>query len=148
MLCYAHLGHAARARRQRVPRLARGGGAAALECLLAQSASALFNASYAAEPGDLPFGDSWYSCQWAPVVDGVELSDTPAALLAARGADASAVDAQGHTLIHLACSNGHVATAGALRELNVSRNRITGVACGRCEQLQELDLGDNAVRDW
>eukprot|EP01045_Picozoa_sp_COSAG04_P008800 COSAG04_NODE_495_length_13411_cov_35.496094_10_plen_129_part_00 len=37
---------------------------------------------------------------------------------------------------------------GALRELNVSRNRITGVACGRCEQLQELDLGDNAVRDW
>ena len=67
---------------------AEGDGAAALECLLAQSASALFNASYAAEPGDLPFGDSWYSCQWAPVVDGVELSDTPAALLVARGAPA------------------------------------------------------------
>ena len=35
------------------------------------------------EEGDLPFGDMWERSQWAPVVDGEELTDTPLALLQA-----------------------------------------------------------------
>ena len=56
-----------------------------LECLLSRSTVELYNASFAGEPGDLPYGDGWYSCQFAPVVDGVELLETPAALLEKRG---------------------------------------------------------------
>eukprot|EP01043_Picozoa_sp_COSAG02_P012188 COSAG02_NODE_467_length_21771_cov_39.020303_10_plen_723_part_00 len=56
-----------------------------LECLLSRSTVELYNASYAAEPGDLPYADGWYSCQFAPVIDGVELLETPASLLEARG---------------------------------------------------------------
>ena len=63
----------------------RADGPGQLECLLSRSTVELYNASYAAEPGDLPFGDGWYGCQFAPVVDGVDLLDTPAALLEARG---------------------------------------------------------------
>lgn len=62
-----------------------GGEQEQLECLLSCSTSELYNASYAAEVGDLPYGDGWYSCQFAPVVDGVELLHAPATLLQARG---------------------------------------------------------------
>jgi para-nitrobenzyl esterase len=41
-----------------------------LPCLLNRSTLDVYRASYAQQPGDLPYGDSWNSCQWAPVVDG------------------------------------------------------------------------------
>ena len=64
------------------------GPAEALSCLLSRSTLDVYNASYAAELGDLPFADSWSSCQWAPVVDGVELSAAPTELLRRWGAPA------------------------------------------------------------
>lgn len=46
----------------------------ALNCMLDLTASELVQASQWAE---LPFGDDWNSCAWAPVVDGVEMAEPP-----------------------------------------------------------------------
>lgn len=53
--------------------------AATLECMLNVSTRRLVKASFEG----LPFADDWNSCQWAPVIDGVELTEQPWISLAA-----------------------------------------------------------------
>lgn len=55
-----------------------GTGAAAVECLLGKTAADLLAQSEAVR---LPSTDGWDSCQWSPVIDGVELEQHPMDLL-------------------------------------------------------------------
>lgn len=55
-----------------------GSGAAAVECLVGKTAAELLAQS---EAKRLPSTDGWDSCQWSPVIDGVELEEHPMELL-------------------------------------------------------------------
>ena len=60
-----------------VKALSCGTGAAAVDCLVNKTAAELLAQS---EAKRLPSTDGWDSCQWSPVIDGVELVAHPAVL--------------------------------------------------------------------